>query len=383
MSRRGDPWFKFYPNDYLEGTRELTLEQRGAYIDALALQYKYEKPIQDDYRWLGFQMHISERKAKAIVEGLLVAKKLLRGDDGLYNPRASEELKEKAEIRRVNSESALARHRPNAEPELGHGRAEVENAEKDKQKQQNGTCERSTKSVPRTRASDTDTEREEYPQTPKGGSQGLSAETEAGDSPKRQTGRDVARRAFVEWQEFARAHRLPVPKDTTFDQFAKKILARMTEHAEGAGAEAMLAVWHLALVNFAKSKFLRGMEGSFTAEIKFLTRTENFAKLINGGYQANTSAADARWSAAAMNAALWWQDATLVAQVTDDQWRELIGKFATKFWDVKELGPPPGSIKCVVPRHLIAEMELEKCWDHNGMPLRAFREQGPGQRYHA
>jgi uncharacterized protein YdaU (DUF1376 family) len=372
MTKRGDPWFKFYPDDYLDGTRHLSLEQRGAYVDALALQYKYEKPINDDYRWLGYQMHISERKAKAIVEGLVLAKKLLRGDDGLYNPRASAELEDKAAIRRVNSESALARHRAHSESDADQGQTNFESNEKTQQKQQTHGCERTTESVPRTRALDTDREdreeRKEYPQTPKGG----SCDSDPILEKPKTTGRAVARMAFVEWQEFARAHRLPVPKDSTFDQFAKKILARMTEHAEGGGAEAMLAVWHLALVNFAKSKFLRGMEGGFTAEIKFLTRTENFAKLINGGYQANTSAADAKWgsSAAAISAVLWWQDPMKVAMVTDDQWREMIAKHTGPYWNVDELGPAPGSHKCVVPRHLIAEMKLDQAWDHNGMPRR-------------
>jgi uncharacterized protein YdaU (DUF1376 family) len=111
MSKRGDPWFKLYPVDWLDGTRELSLEQRGAYIDAICMQMLYEAPLRDDYSWLAHQLHISKRKARAIVESLVELKKLRRTENGLVNDRCLFELESKLNQRRVNAEIAANRER--------------------------------------------------------------------------------------------------------------------------------------------------------------------------------------------------------------------------------------------------------------------------------
>ena len=38
--RVADPWFKFYPSDWLGGTRGLTAEETGVYITMIAMMYE-------------------------------------------------------------------------------------------------------------------------------------------------------------------------------------------------------------------------------------------------------------------------------------------------------------------------------------------------------
>jgi uncharacterized protein YdaU (DUF1376 family) len=140
MSRR-DPWFKFYPSDWLRDTRELSLEQRGAYIDAICIHMERNGPIPDDMTWLAHQMHISKRKAQAIVEQLLEAKMLNRTGAGLTNSKCEKVIAERDAQRKIAAEaainrertkreSALNQRRTDAEPETNQARKIDENSEK-------------------------------------------------------------------------------------------------------------------------------------------------------------------------------------------------------------------------------------------------------------
>ncbi len=115
MSRARDSWFKFEMDAWLEDTRHMTLEQRGAYIDAIVLQMKYARPLSDDMKWLSHALHISERKARAIFEGLIELGVVQRTEDGLTNKRAEFELGSRLAQRRAKAESALARERAKRE----------------------------------------------------------------------------------------------------------------------------------------------------------------------------------------------------------------------------------------------------------------------------
>ena len=159
-------------------------------------------------------------------------------------------------------------------------------------------------------------EQEERPPNPQGGTDD--------HLPKTVRGRDVARAAFVEWQDFATAHGLACPKDSTFDTFAKTILARMTEHADTKTRDGMLAVWRVGLGHVAKSKFLRGMsDHEFRADLGMITRPKNFAKLISGGYGNGAHASDPRWALPAA-------DGKTTAAIPVESRDDLIAKFAAE-----------------------------------------------------
>jgi len=187
MPKRGDPWFKFYPDDWLRGTRNLTLEQRGAYIDAICMQMLYEAPLPDDYSWLAHQMHISIRKARSIVEGLIEARKLVRTEQGIINERRSFELVSKLNQRRVNAEIAANREREKRE-----------NLEKINKINVNYEISCHEKGTTRARTdSDTDIDIKYTPLPPKGGGQAQS-ELPLTAAQERKAQKAAERRKLVE-----------------------------------------------------------------------------------------------------------------------------------------------------------------------------------------
>lgn len=90
MSRM--PFYKRYPSDRLMGTRDLTLEERGAYDDLLDMMYDRGRPIPDEPRWIAGFLGVSVRKWTTIRASLLAAGKLIARGDCLSNPRFEREL---------------------------------------------------------------------------------------------------------------------------------------------------------------------------------------------------------------------------------------------------------------------------------------------------
>lgn len=86
------PWYRRFPDNFIGGTAELTLEEKGAYSLALDLIYSRGGPIADEPRWIAGVCNCSVRKWKAIRERLLALGKLVAGDGKLWNERALSEL---------------------------------------------------------------------------------------------------------------------------------------------------------------------------------------------------------------------------------------------------------------------------------------------------
>lgn len=176
--------------------------------------------------------------------------------------------------------------------------------------------------------------KKENPQTPKGDLLNI-------DIPK-PTFKSVAREAFVQWQEFSKAHGLSCPRDTTFDTFADAMVSRMREHASEPSRSAMLDVWHLALCHVAKSKFLRGMSNAdWKTDLGSILRAKNFAKLISGGYGNGACALDARWALASGLKPIPQIDPAERERRRQDE----EAKLAAEGWEIRRaVGPeaPPG-----------------------------------------
>lgn len=109
------PWFKCYPQDWIEATRGLSLEQRAVYFDCLCIIYQLERQLPKDDRWMSHQLHISSRLWRSIRDALLKAGKLVETDDGYTNERAQLELDSRLNQRRTKSETALNRERTKRE----------------------------------------------------------------------------------------------------------------------------------------------------------------------------------------------------------------------------------------------------------------------------
>lgn len=103
------PWFKFYPSDWLNGTRGLSLEERGAYMTLLALMYDQQGAIPDDERWVCGALDCDVRVWRRLRDKLCRYGKIVPNADGfLVNRRVLEEVRSGellAEVRRKSGRS--------------------------------------------------------------------------------------------------------------------------------------------------------------------------------------------------------------------------------------------------------------------------------------
>ena len=101
-----DPWYKRNARDFYEGTRRLTLEQRGAYADLIDLIYIHDGEVPDDEDWIAHALYISRRKWRPIRAALIDAGKITSEDGRITNSRAQIELKNQRARREINRENA-------------------------------------------------------------------------------------------------------------------------------------------------------------------------------------------------------------------------------------------------------------------------------------
>jgi uncharacterized protein YdaU (DUF1376 family) len=139
-----EPWYKRNARDFYEGTRRLTLEQRGAYTDLIDLIYIHDGEVPDDQDWLAHALHISRRKWRTIRTALIEAEKIASVDGKITNSRAEIELSERRQRREINRENASGPRRfgagsepvqsgTSAEPTMNRTKKLNENNENEKQ----------------------------------------------------------------------------------------------------------------------------------------------------------------------------------------------------------------------------------------------------------
>jgi len=167
--------------------------------------------------------------------------------------------------------------------------------------------------------------------------------------------------AFESWNGTAKALGLGVVQSVT-EQRRRRLAARL---ADIGGLEN----FRLALSAIPAVPFLMGKvppkpgQEPFKLDIERLMQTDGnlgdvLAKLIDKACEQPTAPGAG---------VLWWQDAEKVAQISDDQWREMISQWAGKVWPPDKLGPAPGSKRCVVPARIIVELRLTEKYDANGI----------------
>lgn len=137
------PYFRFYPRDYFEATRVLTLEERGAYMDIICLEMMLEGVLRDDDDLLSHHLHISKRKWRPLKAALVAHGKLSVEDGMIVNDRCVRELAALMDERRNRSDAAASREkeRKNGSPVRGRVRAEPtpKAAKKSKEINESGT----------------------------------------------------------------------------------------------------------------------------------------------------------------------------------------------------------------------------------------------------
>lgn len=111
-----DPWYKRYARDFHEGTRKLTLEERGAYSDIIDLIFMAGGPIEDDDKGIAFKLCIDVRKWKRLRARLLSVGKLYITRGHIHNARAKEVLDQREIERRSMGRRGV--DRPELDPDL-------------------------------------------------------------------------------------------------------------------------------------------------------------------------------------------------------------------------------------------------------------------------
>ena len=147
-SRSEDDWHRHYSQDWHDGTRELNLEERGAFKDIVDLIYIFGAPLACSDQVIAGKLVIDIRKWRHLRKRLLDTGKLFLTDEGhLHNERARDELRRREEERNRRSTSARprsdrrstsARPRPDlaptsAEPTPGSEKSSNENNEPSEQ----------------------------------------------------------------------------------------------------------------------------------------------------------------------------------------------------------------------------------------------------------
>lgn len=106
MSR---PWFKCWSHNWLRGTRRLDPYARGCYWDLICLIHENGGPIDDDAFFIASELHITQRKWKAVRAKLIDAGKITVLDGKLSNKRAEIELNDGQNEHGKISEAAVKR----------------------------------------------------------------------------------------------------------------------------------------------------------------------------------------------------------------------------------------------------------------------------------
>lgn len=96
-----NPWIRFFPSDWLAGTRGMSAVETGVYITLIMSMYERGEPIPEDHARLARLCGASNSAFKAALETLISEGKIVRIEAGLWNERVEKEhvyLSEKSEV---------------------------------------------------------------------------------------------------------------------------------------------------------------------------------------------------------------------------------------------------------------------------------------------
>lgn len=110
-TRNPDHYYQRNAQDFLDGTRDLSLAARGAYSDLIDLMYVGNGSLKNCDFWIACTLHVKQKQWKAIRPQLFAdPSKLFIGDDGrIHNPRVDEEFSKRAAQRLAKPSRASRR----------------------------------------------------------------------------------------------------------------------------------------------------------------------------------------------------------------------------------------------------------------------------------
>jgi uncharacterized protein YdaU (DUF1376 family) len=102
------PWFKFYPSDWLSGTRGMPAHEQGVYITLIASMYDKRSPLTEDLPSLARLCGSALRQFRNALDSLVTKGKIIRVPAGIWNERVE------VECQKLNSKRELAQQAANA-----------------------------------------------------------------------------------------------------------------------------------------------------------------------------------------------------------------------------------------------------------------------------
>lgn len=102
-------WVKFFPSDWLAGTRGLTAAETGVYITLISMMYEREAPIPMETKRLSRLLGMSVPAFEKVISGLMDQGKVTVQNGGYWNGRVEIEIKNRQKTSLAASESAKQR----------------------------------------------------------------------------------------------------------------------------------------------------------------------------------------------------------------------------------------------------------------------------------
>lgn len=103
------PWVRFFPSDWLAGTRGMSAVETGIYITLIATMYEKGEPVAEDHARLARLCGASNSAFRKALETLIDDGKIQRVDGGLWNDRVGKESEIRSEKSGVGLRAANAR----------------------------------------------------------------------------------------------------------------------------------------------------------------------------------------------------------------------------------------------------------------------------------
>ena len=252
------PWFKFYPADWLSGTRGLTATEAGVYITLIAMMYDYGKPLEMDEARLARYCGATARQFSSALARLIDDGKVIRLPGGLWNSRVASELQDREEKICSAKKAADARHSGKTQENQTPIHADALRPD----------CEGNAISEVRLQK----------------GSERVSNDTLSGPHPELPLPKgkpvlldmDAAKDAVADYN--AMAEKTGLPKVQSLTETRRKKLAHRLKECGG------LDGWRAALQKVAASDFLTGKKVEWRADFDFMLQASSFTKIMEGSY---------------------------------------------------------------------------------------------------
>lgn len=256
------PWFKFYPDDWLSGTRSLTAMEAGVYITLIAMMYDHGKPLVMDEARLARYCGATPRQFSAALRRLIEEGKIISLPGGLWNARVASELQEREE-KTCKAKKAVA---------------ERENRKTQSNQGNNGSNDDRTM-IERSSISDTRSQKLE------GGPNGPPERAPQLPLSKAPVLVDIATATAAFDAYNAMALKAGLSRAQSLTEVRRKHLAHRLKECGG------LDGWRAAMDKVAASSFLTGKVKPWRADLDFILQASSFTKIMEGSYDDRSNAA--------------------------------------------------------------------------------------------